>query len=93
MSNSLENAHNSVLGVQNYLIDTTTLKELLAKKYWPNTEKDVHVFISHCEWCQLGKGNKPSRQYFLSGWRHNEELYQIFMDLIGPISQGQAGHA
>ena len=86
----LGNAHNSVWGV--HKSDTATFKELAAKLYWPNMEKDVQMFISHCEWCQLGKGNKPTRQGFLSGWRHNEVMHQVCMDLIGPISQGQTGH-
>ena len=60
-------------------------------------EKDIQKYVSTCELCQLAKGTKPSRQGYLSGWKHSKVLHTVCMDLIGPIggevSSGKAPHA
>ena len=67
-------------------------KELVATHFWPELDQDVKKYVPQCEWCQLAKGVKPSRQGFLSGWHHNKVLNQVCMDLVGPISLGTIGH-
>ena len=83
-------AHDTVWG--SHRNEKTTHKELVATHFWPGLEQDVKKYVSQCEWCQLAKGVKPSRQGFLSGWHHNKVLNQVCMDLVGPISLGTTGH-
>ena len=74
-SRVMRNAHDTIWGVHRH--ESTTFKEVVATHFWPDMEKDVKEYVSLCEWCQLGKGTKPSRQGFLSGWRHNKVLNMI----------------
>ena len=90
VSRVIRNHHSTVWG--GHRSSTATFKEIVMNHYWPAMEKDIENFVRQCKLCELAKGTKPSRQGFLSGWRHSSVGQMICMDLIGPIGATNSGY-
>ena len=86
----MHNFHTSVFGAHRN--STATLKDIIARYYWPNMSSDVVEYVKKCKECQLAKGTAPSKQGLLRGKHHNRTMHQLNLDLIGPISEGLTGH-
>ena len=86
----MHNFHTSIFGAHRN--STATLKDIIARYYWPNMSSDVVEYVKKCKECQLAKGTAPSKQGLLRGKHHNRTMHQLNLDLIGPISEGLTGH-
>ena len=81
----MHNFHTSTFGAHRN--STATLKDIIARYYWPNMSSDVVEYVKKCKECQLAKGTVPSKQGLLRGKHHNRAMRQLNLDLIGPISE------
>ena len=90
-SRVIHNHHSTIFAAHRNA--TATYKEMATLYYWNTMEKDVSVFVSRCQLCQLAKGTKPTRQGYLLGWNHNKVLHQVTMDLMGPFGHETSGHS
>ena len=82
----MHNFHSSIYGTHRNW--TSTYADIANRFWWPQMSMDVRNYVKHCRECQLAKGGEPRRQGLLSGRRHSSCMYQLCLDLIGPIMEG-----